>query len=74
MYKIIALCLLVGGCSTIAPSNLNFPTPPEILMREPLPLQTLSKQSQPITVSATKTRKLFKRSKAGLESNPQYDE
>ena len=36
MFRILVLCLAVSGCSTIAPSTMNFPAPPELLMRKPL--------------------------------------
>ena len=74
MYKILVICLAVSGCGTIAPSTMNFPTPPELLMRPPLQLKPLPKPLEQITVSAKKTHKPFKRSKAGLESSQQLDE
>lgn len=74
MYKILAICLLGSGCSTIAPQTMNFPTPPELLMRPPSKLQTLPKRLLGITASAKKTPQLSPPYKIGSESSQELDE
>ena len=41
MLKILALCLLVSGCSTMLPPKDNYLSPNELMMRDPKPLKTL---------------------------------
>jgi hypothetical protein len=41
MIKIIICSLLISGCSTLVPVKQKFPTPPEMLMKEPKDLNTI---------------------------------
>lgn len=49
MIKIIICSLLISGCSTVVPVKQKFPTPPEILMKEPKDLNTIGQTKIPDT-------------------------
>ncbi|EYS96160.1 lysozyme [Cupriavidus sp. SK-4] len=51
---ILALCLVVSGCSTTPPRGASFPNPPELLMRPPPQLKTLPPPSPTTTAPITK--------------------
>ena len=74
MFRILVLCLAVSGCSTIAPSTMNFPAPPELLMRKPLALKPLPKLLLKTTKPVTSTQKPYQVSSPGSKNNPQLDE
>jgi hypothetical protein len=74
MFRILALCLVVSGCSTTAPSTINFPTPPELLMRKPLALKPLPKLFLKTTKPVTSTPKPYPVYKGGSESSQPLDD
>jgi uncharacterized protein YceK len=49
MIKIIICSLLISGCSTVVPVKQKFPTPPEMLMKEPKDLNTIGQTKVPNT-------------------------
>lgn len=53
--RILALCLLVSGCSITQPCETNYPTPPVSLMSPPKPLVQIEGEGQVPAQEATET-------------------